>query len=233
MAWTTPKTFVAGAVLTAAELNTHMRDNLNHLFDSIDDVGTLFNIASKTAAYTATTADTVLLCDASSGAFTLTLPAASGNAGLYYLIKKIDSSANAITIDANGSETIDGATTYVSEMEDQAVLIVCDGSNWETLSHTANSLLNVVLQDQRLYGLGHRRPGDLVRCFFGSFHPHAASRFEQRRGVPVHQEDRLLRQRGDDRWQCLRDHRWGHHVRGELRGSGRCPRVRRDQLGGR
>ncbi len=144
MAWTTPKTFVAGAVLTAAELNTHMRDNLNHLFDSIDDVGTLFNIASKTAAYTATTADTVLLCDASSGAFTLTLPAASGNAGLYYLIKKIDSSANAITIDANGSETIDGATTYVSEMEDQAVLIVCDGSNWETLSHTANSLLNVV-----------------------------------------------------------------------------------------
>ena len=29
MAWTTPKTFTAGSVLTAAELNTHLRDNLN------------------------------------------------------------------------------------------------------------------------------------------------------------------------------------------------------------
>ncbi len=29
MAWTTPKTFTAGNVLTAADLNTHLRDNLN------------------------------------------------------------------------------------------------------------------------------------------------------------------------------------------------------------
>jgi hypothetical protein len=29
MAWTTPKTFVANDTLTAAELNTHLRDNLN------------------------------------------------------------------------------------------------------------------------------------------------------------------------------------------------------------
>lgn len=29
MAWTSPKTFAANAVLTAAELNTHLRDNLN------------------------------------------------------------------------------------------------------------------------------------------------------------------------------------------------------------
>ncbi len=29
MAWTVPKTFVVGAVLTAAEFNTYLRDNLN------------------------------------------------------------------------------------------------------------------------------------------------------------------------------------------------------------
>ncbi len=29
MAWTAPKTFVTDAILTAAELNTHLRDNLN------------------------------------------------------------------------------------------------------------------------------------------------------------------------------------------------------------
>jgi len=31
MAWTTPKTWVAAAILTAAELNTHVRDNENQL----------------------------------------------------------------------------------------------------------------------------------------------------------------------------------------------------------
>lgn len=29
MAWTSPKTFISGDVLTAAELNVHLRDNLN------------------------------------------------------------------------------------------------------------------------------------------------------------------------------------------------------------
>jgi len=31
MAWTTPKTWVANAILTAAQLNTHLRDNLAYL----------------------------------------------------------------------------------------------------------------------------------------------------------------------------------------------------------
>ncbi len=31
MSWTTPMTFTAGSVLTAAQLNTHLRDNLNWL----------------------------------------------------------------------------------------------------------------------------------------------------------------------------------------------------------
>jgi len=31
MAWTTPKTWVAASILTAAELNTHVRDNENQL----------------------------------------------------------------------------------------------------------------------------------------------------------------------------------------------------------
>jgi len=31
VSWTTPKTFVASAVLTAAELNTHLRDNLTEV----------------------------------------------------------------------------------------------------------------------------------------------------------------------------------------------------------
>jgi len=34
MAWTTPRTWVAGAILTAAEMNVDVRDNENALYDS-------------------------------------------------------------------------------------------------------------------------------------------------------------------------------------------------------
>ena len=33
--WTTPKTWTAGSALTAAELNTHARDNLTHLYERV------------------------------------------------------------------------------------------------------------------------------------------------------------------------------------------------------
>ena len=35
MAWTAPKTWVASAILTAAELNVHLRDNLNATFPAL------------------------------------------------------------------------------------------------------------------------------------------------------------------------------------------------------
>lgn len=35
MSWTTPKTFTAGAVLPASDLNTHLRDNTNFLYGQI------------------------------------------------------------------------------------------------------------------------------------------------------------------------------------------------------
>jgi hypothetical protein len=38
MAWTTPKTFAALTELTASELNTHLRDNLNYLKSIADAV---------------------------------------------------------------------------------------------------------------------------------------------------------------------------------------------------
>lgn len=62
--------------------------------------------------YTALSTDVVILCDCTSGAMTVNLPAvASAGLGRRYVIKKIDSSGNAVTIDGNASDTIDGATT--------------------------------------------------------------------------------------------------------------------------
>lgn len=42
MSWTTPRTWVASEVVTAAMLNTHIRDNLNYLFSSIYPVGSIY-----------------------------------------------------------------------------------------------------------------------------------------------------------------------------------------------
>lgn len=97
---------------------------------TLKGVGFSSAIASKSANYTATVDDFTLLVDASGGSKTITLPAASGNTGKIYVIKKTDSSGNTVTIDGDGSETIDGATTKVISTQYVSFMIQCDGSNW-------------------------------------------------------------------------------------------------------
>ena len=64
-----------------------------------------------------------LRCNAVGGAMTVNLPAAIGK-GRLVTIKKIDSSANAVTIDGSGSETIDDATTLVLLNQYDAVMLI-------------------------------------------------------------------------------------------------------------
>lgn len=72
-----------------------------------------------------------LRCDATSGNITVNLPAATGK-GRLVTIKKIDSSTNTVTIDGSGTETIDGATTYVLSTQYQSIQIIDAASGiWE------------------------------------------------------------------------------------------------------
>lgn len=82
------------------------------------------------ASATATNADTLILADATAGAVTITLPAAASSAGHRLIIKKTDASANAVTVDGSGAETIDGAATASLTAQYQSIEIVCDGSTW-------------------------------------------------------------------------------------------------------
>jgi hypothetical protein len=52
MAWTTPSTYVAGAILTAASLNTNVRDNTNALYSTVQRLG----YQARTSSYTTTSA---------------------------------------------------------------------------------------------------------------------------------------------------------------------------------
>jgi len=93
-------------------------------------------IVTKTANYTATANDGSIEGDATSGAITITLPAAASSAGRIYVIKKIDSSGNAVTVDPNASETIDGATTVSLSSQYSTIIVQCNyaGTAWHKLA---------------------------------------------------------------------------------------------------
>ncbi|MBL7701639.1 MAG: hypothetical protein JNM14_05285 [Ferruginibacter sp.] len=95
---------------------------------------TAHSITTKTANYTATASDYTIICNNTSGGITISLPAASGAAGRVYAIKKVSGTLNNVTIDPNGSETIDGASTRILTLQYEAALIQCDGTNWYILS---------------------------------------------------------------------------------------------------
>lgn len=89
-------------------------------------------IVTKTTTYVVTLLDHVILCNASGGAFTVTLPtAASGK--IVYHIKKIDSSSNAVTVDGNGSETIDDELIKIISIQHNSMMVVSDLSNWHII----------------------------------------------------------------------------------------------------
>lgn len=118
-------------------------DELNDDLDSIDTLLrtgiTITPQSSQTSGFTATVSISVKYlypCNTSGGAFAATLPtAASSGIGATVYIKKTDSSSNAITVTRGGSDTIDGSTTYVINIENRVEGFVSDGvSKWYVLT---------------------------------------------------------------------------------------------------
>jgi hypothetical protein len=90
-----------------------------------------YKVNTITSATTLDNTYNVVLCN--NGAYTVTLPSASANAGRVYQIKNIDAQGDDITIDGNGAETIDGDTTYVLSAYKNSITIVSDGTNWNVI----------------------------------------------------------------------------------------------------
>lgn len=90
---------------------------------------------TTTSDLTLTTSHTVVLCDASSGPLTVTLPAASANGGRLYHVKKADASANTVTVAGDGDDTIERAPTAVLTDQDECITIDADSveDNWNIL----------------------------------------------------------------------------------------------------
>jgi hypothetical protein len=85
---------------------------------------------TKTTAYTITTAESMVPCDATTAGFSVTLPTAVGNSGQEYVIKKLDSTANIVTVATTSSQTIDGVTTKTLTTQYQTIRVKSNGANW-------------------------------------------------------------------------------------------------------
>ncbi len=81
--------------------------------------GSLPNVVTKTTTYTVLTTDDIILCDSSGGAFTITLPTASGVSGQIYTFRKTTSDLSRVTIGSFNINT-----------EGESLDLVSDGTSW-------------------------------------------------------------------------------------------------------
>lgn len=72
----------------------------------------------------------IIIWDTTSGNKTISLPASASNVNFVFDVKKIDSTANTITVDPNGAELIEDGATAVITTQYEALSAACDGTKW-------------------------------------------------------------------------------------------------------
>ena len=103
---------------------------INDLVKDANRRSTEFTKKSVTGNTTLDDNYSIILVDATSAAVTITLPSAASYSGRVYYVKKIDSSVNAVTIDAVGSETIDNQLTAVISSQYTCLTLFSDSTEW-------------------------------------------------------------------------------------------------------
>jgi hypothetical protein len=95
----------------------------------VDFLATLSSAEISVTTTTTATISRLHICSGTTSNYTVTLPAASGNAGKLISFRMSLALTKLVTIDGNSSETIDGATTRIMWAGETCTLF-CDGSNW-------------------------------------------------------------------------------------------------------
>ena len=86
---------------------------------------------SATHNETVTSGTKVIKADTTGGAFSINLPTAIGNTAT--IIIKKTAGTPALTVDASGSQTIDGGLTAVLNKVYESITLVSDNSNWQII----------------------------------------------------------------------------------------------------
>ena len=93
-------------------------------------------IPSPTVNVFSVSADTTLVygaiykTDATTLSITHTLPTAVGNAGKEVSVQKTDNTANTVSVQGTGIETINGDTTAIISFQNTFITFISDGSNF-------------------------------------------------------------------------------------------------------
>jgi hypothetical protein len=82
---------------------------------------------SATVNITAKAGEHLIILDSTSNNITVNIPTAVGNTAKYHFVRKV--AANTITLDAAGSETINGSLTAALTVVDQVLSVVSDQTN--------------------------------------------------------------------------------------------------------
>jgi hypothetical protein len=93
------------------------------------------NTVVKSTTYSMTILDEILLCDATSAAFTVTLPDASTCSGEIFYIQKNDSSFNKITLSCTGGQSIEGSSSIKLCTKQDYVILLSSGTGWYLFQH--------------------------------------------------------------------------------------------------
>jgi hypothetical protein len=100
-------------------------------------------VKAVSAAYTVEPEVFWVRVDASGGAVTVTLPPV-GVTGRPIGIMKSDASANAVTVDGSGSETIEGAATQSLPSQYDAFLLRDNGTSWDLELRNSSILTTII-----------------------------------------------------------------------------------------
>ena len=127
--------------------NQTVKSALQSLETAVESAGvfqTVSNIVTTNTTLQATSSR-YIRCSSASGNITLTLPTAASASGRKFTFLRTNTSANTIVVDANGSETIDGALTVTLRFINEKLTIWSDGTSWYKEEHTATGAFTPTL----------------------------------------------------------------------------------------
>lgn len=92
--------------------------------------GSGYTVSSTATSYTETATSGEKIVKVTASGQTITLPTAVGNTAKFTFKLMV---AGTLTIDGNGSETIDGGTTATLVSQYEAMTIISDNANWQVV----------------------------------------------------------------------------------------------------
>ena len=122
---------------------TQMRDAIQSMIDrAAPKGGVTGGVDAENVAFAITADDNgkTFKVDASGAARTATLPdLGADDDGFTVTVMKADSSANHVTVDGNGADTINGATSAVFSRQWEATVLKWNGNEWLIIASSARS----------------------------------------------------------------------------------------------